>query len=403
MDVEMEAMELNKTFSVVSLPPGKNVVGCKWVYTIKYHSDGSIERYKARLVAKGYTQQEGVDYIDTFSPVAKLASGKLVLGLAAKKGWSLTQMDVTNAFLHSDLEEEIYMSLPQGYTPASGVLPPNPVCKLHKSLYGLKQASRQWYKCLSQALLDEGYEQSPADNTLFVKETDVSYTAILVYVDDILIASNSDEAVHAIKDALARKFKTKDLGPARFFLGLEIARNADGISVCQRKYCLDLLADTGLLGCKPKSTPIDYKKPLTKDTGLLLPDAKPYREIIGRLLYLCITRPDITYAVNRLSQYLSCPTDEHYKAALRILKYLKNNPGQGLFFSAHTDICLNGFSDADWGTCLESRRSITGMCVFLGTSLISWKSKKQDVVSGSSTEAEYRSMAVTTKELLYRC
>ncbi|XP_019086449.1 PREDICTED: uncharacterized protein LOC109126935 [Camelina sativa] len=277
------------------------------------------------------------------------------------------------------------MTLPQGYTPTSGVLPPNSVCKLHKSLYGLKQASRQWYKCLSQALLDEGFDQYPADNTLFVEETNTSYTTVLVYVDDILIVSNNDGAVASIKAALAKKFKTKDLGPARFFLGLDIARNADGISVCQRKYCLDLLVDSGLLGCKPKSTPMDYKKTLNKDSGILLSDGIPYREIIGRLLYLCITRPYITFAVNRLSQYLSCPTDLHYKAALRILKYLKNNPGQGLFYSAHIDICLNGFSDVDWGTCLESRRSITGMHVFLGTSLISWKSKKQDVVSSSST------------------
>ncbi|KAG7544005.1 Zinc finger CCHC-type [Arabidopsis thaliana x Arabidopsis arenosa] len=377
MNVELGAMELNKTWSIVSLPPNKNVVGCKWVYTIKYNSDGSIERYKARLVAKGFTQQEGVDYFDTFSPVAKLASVKLVLGLAAKKNWSMTQMDVTNAFLHSDLEEEIYMSLPEGYTPASGSLPPNPVCRLHKSLYGLKQASRQWYKCLSKTLLDDGFLQSYVDNTLFVKLT------------------------ASVKMVLAAQFKIKDLGQAKFFLGLEIARNSDGISVCQRKYCLDLLAKYGLLGCKPKSVPMDPKVPMTKTTGTLLNDGRPFRELIGRLLYLCITRPDITFAVHCLSQYLSCPTDAHLHAAQNILKYLKNNPGQGLFFSAKTELCLNAFADADWGTCLDSRRSVSGVCVFLGTSLITWKSRKQDVASGSSTEAEYRSMAVATKELLW--
>lgn len=310
-------------------------------------------------------------------------------------------MDVTNVFLHSDLEEEIYMSLPQGYTPASGSLPPNAVCRLHKSIYGLKQASRQWYKCFSKTLLDDGFIQSYADNTLFVKVTCSSIIALLLYIDDILIVSNDEKVVESVKNTMAKQFKTKDLGPAKFFLVLQIARNTDGISVSQRKYCLDLLADSGLLGCKPKFVPMDPKVPLSKDTWTLLPDGTPYRELIGRLLYLCITRPDITFAVNRLSQFLSCPTDAHLHAAHNILKYLKNNPGQGLFYSTSTELFLNAFSDANWETCAESRRSTTGMCVFLETSLTTWKSKKQNIVSSSSTKSEYRSMALATKELLW--
>ena len=213
-DDELHAMEDNHTWLVVSLPPGNNVVGCKWVFTMKYKADGTVEQRKSRLVAKGYTQQEGVDYTDMCSPVAKLASVKLLLGLAAVKGLKLSQMDVSNAFLHSDLDEEIYMSLPLGYTPAPGeALPPNPVCKLHKSIYRLKQASRQWYNCFSSVLLANGFSPSSGDHSLFVKVNGSSFIALLVYVNDILIASNDPTIVLDVKELLHQSFKIKDLGP----------------------------------------------------------------------------------------------------------------------------------------------------------------------------------------------
>ena len=216
-------------------------------------------------MAKGYTQQEGVDYLDTFSPVAKLVTVKVLLALVAIRGWSLTQLDVNNAFLHGDLKEEVYMSLSLGFHREGETLPSNTVCKLHKSLYGLKQASREWFYKLSSVIIYKCFKQSNADHSLFIKFCGTSFIAILVYVDDIVIASNSPGKVTTLKEFLDSQFKLKDLGDLKYFLGLEVARSAKGISLSQRHYALQLLFDTGYLGCKPKTTPMDPNVKLSQD------------------------------------------------------------------------------------------------------------------------------------------
>ena len=223
-------------------------------------------------------------------------------------------------------------------------------------------------------------------------------------MDDLVLAGNDLEEIRGIKQLLDNKFKIKDLGNLKYFLGMEIARSKEGISLYQRKYTLDLLQDTGMLGAKPVSTPMDYTLKLSKNSGTALSDISAYRRLIGKLLYLSHTRPDIAFVVNRLSQFLEAPSDIHQQAATRILRYLKGAPATGLFFNADSDLKLRGYSDSDWGACPDTRCSVTGFCFFLGSSLISWKSKKQPTVSRSSSEAEYRALAHATCEaqwLLY--
>lgn len=395
MNAEVQALEENNTWKIVDLPNGKHPIGCRWVYKVKYHADGTIERYKARLVAKGYTQMEGVDYFDTFSPMAKLTTVRVLLALASAKGWFLEQLDVNNAFLHGDLYEEVYMELPPGFTSAK----PNQVCQLQKSLYGLKQASRQWYSKLSSALISLHYSQSAADHSLFIKTEGASFTALLVYVDDIVLAGNNFDEIKYVKAFLDQQFKIKDLGPLRYFLGLEISRSKSGLLLNQRKYTLEILSDSGFLGTKSASTPMDASTRLQKDAGAPFSDASSYRRLVGRLLYLTTTRPDICYAVQQLSQFVSQPMDIHFQAATRVLKYLKGSPSKGILFPANSTLKITGFADSDWAGCLDTRRSITGYCVFVGSSLVAWKSKKQSTVSKSSSEAEYRALAALTCEL----
>ena len=283
---------------------------------------------------------------------------------------------MNDAFLDGDLIEDVYMALPPGFHSKGEV-----VCKLNKSLYGLKQASWQWFSKFSEALIQLGFLQSKANYSLFTRQQGESFIALLVYMDDVLIASNDKNKVDEFKVLLDQKFKLKDLGDLKFFLGLEVARTDKGIALCQRKYVLEVLSDASMLGCKPSKVPIEQNLKLSKYDGDLLNDPSKYRRLVGRLLDLTITRPDITYAVYKLSQFMSKPRKPHLEAAYKVLQYLKNEPGKGVFFSTASELHVKGFTDSDWVVCLNTRRSVTGYCIFIGDSLISWKSKKHSIVS----------------------
>ena len=367
MDKEIVALEHNNTWTLTHLPLGKFAIGCKWVYRIKYHVDGTIERYKACLVAKGFTQQHGLDYSETFSLVAKSFSVRIVLSLTAVKGWFLHQMDVNNAFLHGDLLEDVYMSLPPGFHSKGE----NLVCKLNKSLYGLKQASRQWFEKFSTTFLQMGFVQSRFNHPLFTYTSNTSFTVLLVYVDDILLIGNNPSCVESLKQLLDAKFGLKYLGSLRYFLGLEIARTNEGISLNQRKYSLEILKDSGFIGSKPVEFPMEQNPRLSKYKGKPLANLGQYRRLIGRLLYLTLTQTNITYIVHRLSQFVSQPREPHQLATNRVLQYIKGSPGKGIFFPSNSELHIKSFCDANWAGCPNTRRSLTGYAVYLGDSLIS--------------------------------
>ncbi|KAL0305526.1 UNVERIFIED_CONTAM: Retrovirus-related Pol polyprotein from transposon RE2 [Sesamum radiatum] len=394
MDEELQALENNQTWTLTALPNGKKAIGSRWVYKLKMNPDGTVNRYKARLVAKGYSQIEGIDYNDSFSPVAKTVTVRLFLGIAAAHSWPVHQLDINNAFLHGFLDEEVYMTPPDGYS-----APPGQVCKLQRSLYGLKQASRQWNREFTLKLAEFGFKQSAHDHCLFIKPAPQGFVALLVYVDDILVMAPTEDLISEIKQYLDALFTIKDLGYAKYFLGLEIARSTEGMSITQHKYAMDIITDSGMVSATSVSTPLPLGLKLSATSGTFLKEPDKFRRLIGRLLYLGFTRPDLSFAVQQLSQFLQHPTDQHWTAALHIVRYLKGAPDTGLFFPASNSLHLSAYTDADWGACVDSRRSVTGYCVFLGSSLISWKSKKQNTVSRSSAEAEYRAMAATVCEL----
>ncbi|KAL6289760.1 hypothetical protein ACE6H2_007270 [Prunus campanulata] len=397
MNDELTALHRTHTWTLVPPHSAQNLVGSKWVFRIKQHADGSIERYKARLVAKGFNQLEGIDYTETFSPVAKPVTIRILLSIAVQNDWHISQLDVTNAFLHGHLTEEVFMTQPPGF---EDLQKPNYVCKLHRSLYGLKQAPRAWYEELHDALLSLGFQTSAADTSLFLK-IDSSATFILVYVDDIVITGNNPSYCTQLISQLGSQFAIKDLGPLHYFLGIEVHRTASGLFLSQTKYTTDLLSKTDMLDAKPFPSPATTAK-LASDSGELLSYPTSYRSIVGALQYLTWTRPDISYSVNQVCQFLHAPTTTHLTAVKRILRYLKATPDYGLPIHKG-EPHLTAFCDADWAGDPNDRRSTTGSCIFLGANLISWSAKKQTTVARSSTEAEYRALATTTADVLWIC
>ncbi|KAI3412713.1 uncharacterized protein J3R85_017059 [Psidium guajava] len=396
MSEELSALQSTGIWELVPLPPDRSLVSCRWIYKVKLRSDGSIERYKARLVARGFLQEYGIDYEETFAPVAKMTSVRTLLAVASIRNWPLFQLDVKNAFLHGDLQEDIFMQPPPGLAHT-----PGQVCHLRRALYGLKQAPRAWFEKFSDAIRSAGFTQSEADHAMFVHTSSTGCTILLLYVDDMIITGDDRAHIEHTKRHLQQHFSMKDLGPLRYFLGLEIARSSRGILLSQQKYTADILSRAALSDSRTAATPIELNQKFRPDDGEPLSNVTRYQTLVGSLVYLTISRPDIAYAVHIVNQFVAAPRTVHYAAVLRILRYLRGTLTRSLFMPSSSALKLRAYSNADWASNVTDRKSVTGYCIFLGDSLISWRAKKQHIVSRSSTESEYRAMADTTVEIVW--
>ncbi|RVX16039.1 Retrovirus-related Pol polyprotein from transposon RE1 [Vitis vinifera] len=394
----MRGITKKKTILDLSAPSEVNLIGCKWVYKLKHKPDGSIERYKARLVAKGYNQTHGLDYFETFSPVVKAATIRIILTVALSFQWEIRQLDVHNAFLNGELEEQVYMSQPPGYLDTTF---PTKVCRLKKALYGLKQAPRAWFQRLSSALIQWGFNNSRTHSSMFLHFGESTTLIVLVYVDDIIITGCSSTQISSLIAKLDSIFTLRDLGQLSYFLGIEVSYHEGSMNLSQTKYVSDLLHRTEMFDTKPAKTPGVVGKNLSKFDGDPMDEVTQYRSVVGALQYLTITRPDIAFAVNKACQFMQQPTSAHWLSIKRILRYPKGTMQDGLLLSPSTNLTIEGFSDADWGAQLDDRRSSSGYLVYLGGNLVSWSSTKQKVVSRSSAESEYHGLALATAKIIW--
>ncbi|KAD5961360.1 hypothetical protein E3N88_12833 [Mikania micrantha] len=398
MESEVAALISNQTWELVPLPVDVKPITCKWVYKIKRKTDGTVERLKARLVARGFTQQFGFDYEDTFSPVAKITTVRMILALAVNQDWKLYQMDVHNAFLYGELDHVIHMEQPIGFVNSEH---PKIVCKLKKAIYGLKQSPRAWYGKISEFLEHNGFASTSADASLFVKVLGSKVAIVLVYVDDLIITGDHVEVITQLKENLKTRFKMKDLGLLRHFLGLEVNYKKNGLLLHQSQYVKDLIQRFRMENSKAAATPFEPSLRLCPDEGKEAEDVTEYRQMIGSLIYLTLTRPDISFAVGVLSIFMQAPRKPHVFAARRILRYLNATTGVGIKFTKTVSPELVGFCDSDYAGDLSMRRSTTGYVFMYGMSPISWSSKLQPTVSLSTAEAEYRAAAMAAQELVW--
>ena len=391
---EIESILHNHTWELVDLPSGCKPLSSKWIFKRKRKVDGSIDKYKARLVIKGFRQTKGLDYFDTYSPVTRINSIRMVLAIAALKDLEVHQMDVKTTFLNGDLNEEIYMEKPEGFSAPGQEMK---VCRLVKSLYGLKQAPKQWHEKFDNVMLSHGFKINECDKCVYVKDDEHGYVIVRVYVDDMLIIGSDDKMITSTKNMLNSSFDMKDMGLADVILGIKIKRTSDGLVLSQSHYVDNILGKFYKDNSSIARTPIDVTLHFSKNKGESVAQVEYSRVILSLMYLMSCTRPDIAYAVNKLSRYMSNPEAMHWQGIMRVLKFLRFTRDYGLHYTRYPAV-LERYSDANWISNDKDSKSHSGYVFTLGGAAVSWKSSKQTVIARSTMEFEFIALDKCGKE-----
>ncbi|KAJ9565985.1 hypothetical protein OSB04_001951 [Centaurea solstitialis] len=390
MRAEIDSIEKNNTWKLVHPPTDVKPIGLRWLFKIKRNPNGSIIRYKARLVAKGYVQEQGIDFDEVFAPVARLETIRLLIALAAAKGWKIHHLDVKTAFLYGELKEEVYVSQPEGFEKRGEE---RKIYKLAKALYGLRQSPRAWNLKLDDTLKNMGFQRCLQENAVYKKVSNGDFIIIAVYVDDLFVTGTSLEFINQFKRRMASQFEMSDLGELTCYLGIEVTQDTDCVKVKQECFAKKILKVAGMQDCNPTQCPIEPGLKLTKAADEPEVEATHYRKLVGCLRYLVHTRPDLAYSVGVVSRYMQSPRESHARAIKQILRYLRGTTSFGIKYERCKDLKLLGYSDSSHNVDIDDGRSTTGHVFYLGNSPITWCSQKQDTVALSSCEAEF--MAAT--------
>ena len=398
MQDELSQFNRNHVWDLVPKPTHQGIIGTKWIFRNKLDEDGNVVRNKARLVAQGYSQEEGIDYDETFAPVARLEAICMLLAYACFMGFKLFQMDVKSAFLNGVLSEEVYVKQPPGF---EDPVHPDYVFKLNRALYGLKQAPRAWYERLSKFLIETGFSMGKVDKTLFVKHQNKDLIVVQIYVDDIIFGSTNNLLCDEFAKSMSQEFEMSQMGELSFILGLQIKQREDDIFISQEKYAKELVKKFGLENAKEAKTPMSTNSKLDLDEQGKTVDSRQYRGMIGSLLYLTASRPDLMLSVCVCARFQSLPKESHMCLVKRIIRYVRGTLDLGLWYPRGSHFDLVGYCDADFAGCVTDRKSTSGTCQLLGMSLVSWFSKKQNSIALSTTEAEYIAAGCCCAQILW--